>query len=143
MSINQNVHAENIFSLAPNGPYVFDEKSALGALRFKNSFEASHTLVWIPSPKDVEKLEEILSGYLEERKKEKKQHPPNQAYDRQYIGVFVEGRRLIYGNFYPAGKFQRQDKEFAVVKDGGASYWSVLYNSETSTFEDIDFNGEA
>lgn len=143
MSLDQNAYAESNFSLNSTAAHIFKLENAHSALRFENSFGASSADFWVPTLKDIEKLEKDLPIFIKERQKDRKKLPDNHAYDRQYIGVFVNGKHMIYGNFYPAGRYQKQDTDFALARDGGASYWRVLYNPETSVFEGIYFNGEA
>lgn len=63
------------------------------------------------------------------------------AYHRQYVGVLVGGRRLIYVNAFPVAHAEDTRVPFEVC-DGGASFWGVLFDPETAAFSDLAFNGE-
>ncbi len=61
---------------------------------------------------------------------------------RQYVGIVVEGRRLIYINGYRSnGPVKAQP--LVGVCDGGEDYWGVLYDPEKRRFFDLAFNGFA
>ena len=61
---------------------------------------------------------------------------------RQYVGIVVEGRRLIYINGYRSnGPVKAQP--LVGVCDGGDDYWGVLYDPEKRRFFDLAFNGFA
>ena len=65
-------------------------------------------------------------------------------YFRQYFGVIIGGRKLVYVN----GVGRRgadgswRTSAFSVC-DGGSEFWGVLYDPETRTFSDLAFNGSA
>ena len=73
---------------------------------------------------------------------------------RQYVGVVVGGRRVIYVNAFPQDMLDRDadmpsdhrlhaDRRVAVVCDGGDSFWGVVFDPATGAFSGLDFNGEA
>jgi hypothetical protein len=61
---------------------------------------------------------------------------------RHYVGVIVEGRRLIYINAFPKGTTNDPVVPLFAC-DGGTSFWGVLFDPETATFSDLAFNGAA
>lgn len=66
------------------------------------------------------------------------------AYYRQYAGLVIEGRRLIYINaFVRTANISDWRIQPALICDGGQAYWGVLYDPATGEFFDLAFNGEA
>lgn len=63
-------------------------------------------------------------------------------YHRQYVGVVIGARRLIYVNAFPLGMSEDPHEPF-VACDGGTAFWGALFDPETATFSDLAFNGEA
>jgi hypothetical protein len=108
---------------------------------------ASYTIKgsWTPTEADVRLLERHLPDLLS---------LPSTAccvpdasigdlgrYHRQYVGVIIGARRLIYVNAFPLG--QSEDPSAPLVAcDGGTSFWGALFDPETATFSDLAFNGE-
>jgi hypothetical protein len=72
------------------------------------------------------------------------------SYFRQYAGVIVAGRKLIYINAFPASEFDNgppqivrsawKEEPFKAC-DGGSSFWGVLYDPSRRSFSDLAFNG--
>ena len=73
---------------------------------------------------------------------------------RQYVGVVVGGRRLVYVNAFPQQMLDRDadmpperqlhaDQRVVVVCDGGPAFWGVVFDPATGTFSGLDFNGSA
>ena len=105
--------------------------------------------VWTPSAAQVAALETRLPPALAQVKP---QH--HAGYGRQYGGLIVGGRRLIYINACPAGALEDMDKDRAtwakkamqqafVVCDGGEDFFGALYDPATKRFSDFKFNGFA
>lgn len=71
------------------------------------------------------------------------QHP--ERYFRQYAGVIIGGRHMIYVNAFPprTDEDPSWEHEAVVVCDGGDGYWGVLWDPDTKKFEDLAVNGEA
>jgi hypothetical protein len=69
---------------------------------------------------------------------------PRQSY-RQYVGIVVGGRRLIYVNAFPS-EVAEEDKDWKThflgdICDGGSSFWGVLFDPATGKFIDLETNG--
>jgi hypothetical protein len=65
---------------------------------------------------------------------------------RQYVGITVHGRKLIYINaFGGSGGHIPFDlpwrKTPVVVCDGGSSHWGAIYDPKTHKFSQLQFNG--
>ncbi|HLT47709.1 MAG TPA: hypothetical protein VK002_10820 [Rubricoccaceae bacterium] len=131
---------------APGSYTVLD--AALAEEATRQCSRASYAVEggWNPSEADVRLLEEHLPDLLT---------LPSTAcclpdarlddlgrYHRQYVGVVIGGRRLIYVNAFPA-RLSAEAGEPFIVCDGGTSFWGALFDPETATFSDLAFNGEA
>jgi hypothetical protein len=102
---------------------------------------------WTPSSKDMDDLESKLTPALTER------HMTDLVrsdvlvmYFRQYTGIIVAGRRLIYGNFYPMPDYPKFDdkknvNEAVAVCDGGPSFFGVTYDETERKIVGMAFNG--
>ena len=98
---------------------------------------------WNPSPEQIRRLESLLPQYLRHGTDRNPNIPENVEYHRQYVGIVVDGKRLIYGNFYPASVSDLFDEKSmpVVVCDGSASFWGVVFEPESSAFLDLQVNG--
>ncbi len=61
-------------------------------------------------------------------------------YDRQYVGYHENGRRMIYGSYFPAGIGPRPD-EPVVLCDGGFRFFGVEYDLDSRSVRRIAFDG--
>lgn len=64
----------------------------------------------------------------------------------QYVGLRIKKTRYIYINAFPVTAlnhpgFAEWKTEPVRVCDGGRSFWGVLFNLETQSFEQLYFNG--
>ncbi|HEX4586151.1 MAG TPA: hypothetical protein VH183_15080 [Burkholderiaceae bacterium] len=104
---------------------------------------------WNPSAQQIEKLESLLPKYVRDGANPRSSIPGNVEYHRQYVGIVVNGKRLIYGNFYPAdvlyptSVFDHFDEKSTpvVVCDGGPVFWGVVFDPESNAFLDLRVNG--
>lgn len=68
---------------------------------------------------------------------------------RQYVGMVVGGRRIVYLNAFPLSQARPQrpdgwDPQLAQsVCDGGAGFWGVEYDPATGRFANLAANGMA
>ncbi len=66
---------------------------------------------------------------------------------RQYLGVIVDNRRLIYVNAIAASTLKLPNFSDnprinpVIICDGGSAFWGVLYDPDTKTFSQLDANG--
>jgi hypothetical protein len=101
---------------------------------------------WQPSVGDILSLEAVLPKAL-------MAHGPSSSPDwstvqskwrRQYVGIVLNGRRLIYGNYFPKNDEARGWRSAPqIVCDGGSSFFGVVYDLADHSITDIAFNGEA
>lgn len=68
---------------------------------------------------------------------------PPRGWARQYVGVVRDGRRFIYGNFFPLDPTldNRWREGLIVVCDGGPDYFGVEYDIDRKEFSHLAFNG--
>jgi hypothetical protein len=100
---------------------------------------------WLPSSEQIAKLEQRAVAYVGDSESKKQRAPDRIAYHRQYVGVVVKGKRLIYGNFYPANfeSSRNEASSSVVICDGGASFWGLVFDPETNQILELRLNGEA
>lgn len=98
---------------------------------------------WNPSPEQIQKLESLLPQYVRHGTDRNPNIPDNVEYHRQYVGIVVNGKRLIYGNFYPASVSDLFDEKSmpVVVCDGSAYFWGIVFEPDSSAFLDLQVNG--
>ncbi len=129
---------------------------------------------WQPSEGEIKELEGRLS-LLQQLKSSLCCHPGGRvknvhAYYRQYLGIVVNGRKVIYINaleirslsegqsnaevlcreFRPHQSdclhgfnhaSDRWRQQPIIFCDGGDSFWGAIYNPQTKDFSDLAFNG--
>jgi hypothetical protein len=98
---------------------------------------------WSPSLEQIQRLEHDLPMYVRPGDGRKPVIADTVQYHRQYVGIVVNGKRLIYGNFYPTSVSDYFDEKSTpvVVCDGGASFWGIVFEPESSVFLDLQING--
>lgn len=103
------------------------------------------TEFWMPSLVEVHELEERLPTFISERTSLGRSIIDDY---KQYIGVTLHGRRLIFVNAIDSrGEFSGADiiagwKHRPIVAcGGGPTFWQVVYDPETKEFQDFQING--
>jgi hypothetical protein len=114
--------------------------------------------VWRPTPGQIRELEAGLGPVLRDALEKRHArgavtgHEPRAVYllshlapyRRQYAGLVLRGRRIIYVNaaFFPPGEDTTRWRETAsLVCDGGDDFFGVEYDPATRRFGEIQFNG--
>jgi hypothetical protein len=64
------------------------------------------------------------------------------SYYRQYIGVIVAGRRLVYVNA-SCSEHKAWKTRYSEVSDGATCEWGVLYDPQTGQFSELEINARA
>jgi hypothetical protein len=63
------------------------------------------------------------------------------------MGVVAHGKRLVYVSFFRESFLENSERpwrtEAVVVCDGGDSFWGIVFDVDSHTFEEPRFNGEA
>jgi hypothetical protein len=96
---------------------------------------------WVPEERDTQALEARLGDITSERHGAISN--PFSSY-RQYVGIVVAGRRLIYVNAFPP-QFGLKDWKTRLVSvcDGGPSFWGIQFDPTDDKFFDLEMNGRA
>lgn len=103
---------------------------------------------WTPSEENVLGLEDELGAYLQanvdrfsglgipawERLEE---------YNRQYIGIVLDGSQIIYANYFCDSVDMDWRKDFGFVMDGGDCFFQFKYDADSAEFFDLQVNGNA
>lgn len=91
---------------------------------------------WAPSRQQVEQLEARLPTL-------DPQVPGVVDFDRQYVGIELGGRQVIYLNAFhlPDGTPMDPAREAIRACDGGRQFWGAVFDPATGTFSDLQFNG--
>lgn len=102
---------------------------------------------WTPTEKDISELESQLKAIEKANgdTQRQEQFVKNvKDYYRQYIGLVIDGQKLIYINAFHSDSKQKNFnwKEEPVIScDGGTWFWGILYNPNKKEFFDLVFNG--
>jgi hypothetical protein len=134
---------------APDSAVVFADDKALELVEpCSRPAPASVEATWTPTERDIAVLEPALARFLEEQLRQ--QRPEDEvsveAYLRQYGGLVINGRRIIYINGFQqeaAGSIDTWRAYPMVICDGGPIMFGVEYDPETRAFQNFAFNGDA
>lgn len=102
---------------------------------------------WSPTPSQVIEIEKRLPEMLSKSEVLSKSGYKLELSDsyRQYMGITVHGKKLIYLNSFPgpakSGEFRDWRTKAATVCDGGFAFWGVVFDPTDNTFHDLEFNG--
>ena len=101
---------------------------------------------WLPDAGLIAELEAGLSGYLRSVDDERANALAGkvEAYARQYAGLVVDGRAVVYVNALCESTSDdgRWTSELVVVEDGGDCYFQVWWEPATGEFRELHINGE-
>ncbi len=102
---------------------------------------------WMPGPDDIAALEGQLGAYLQTHATQFFGHPTVweqlDEYHRQYVGLVVDGKPLIYGNFFCTETETDWLNEWVIVLDGGDCFFQVTFDVEGQMFIRLQVNGES
>jgi hypothetical protein len=95
-----------------------------------------------PSEADVTAFEVHLAAFLRASKDKHARAVASKlaGYRRQFVGVVVGGRRLIFGNFFCR---ETPATEPVDVDDGGDCYFELFYDPTSHEFSRLYIHGEA
>jgi hypothetical protein len=131
-------------SLPVGGRFILPVSAGQSLLRqCSRSSPPNVSQFWSPSVEQIQRLERALPGYVRSSEGRKPVIAHTVEYHRQYVGIIVNGKRLIYGNFYPTSVSDYFDEKSTpvIVCDGGASFWGIVFEPESSAFIDLQING--
>jgi len=101
-----------------------------------------------PSETELSAFENELASFLRgARARESDERAPGIArklrdYRRQFVGIVVDGKRQIFGNFFCAFEGLTVTSPVS-VDDGGDCFFSVVYDPAFRSFSALSINGEA
>jgi len=102
---------------------------------------------WTPSESDILALENGLGTYLENNPERFTEGTPVwerlNEYNRQYIGLTLEGKQIIYANYFCDSQQIDWRENFVFVLDGGDCYFQFKYDPNSREFFDLQVNGVA
>lgn len=152
--ISTGAMAEGLPKLDANAGYLFPASNARSFLQQCSRSVPEHvTGTWLPTRAQILELEARLPAALWNvvSKRESPiflwQHAP---IGRQYGGLIVGDRKVIYVNAFPilrdklsGDPFPSGDhsKKPVLMCDGGPNFFGVEFDPATNTFEDFEFNG--
>ena len=102
---------------------------------------------WTPSEEDVIAIEDGLVSYLEDNSENfyVRDIPVWERlneYNRQYIGILVDGKRVVYANYF-CDSVVDWKKDFVIVMDGGDCFFQFQYDADSGDYFDLQVNGSA
>jgi hypothetical protein len=105
---------------------------------------------WSPSPSQVNEVEQRLPELLSKSDVLNKSGYKLELSEfcRQYVGITVHGKRLIYLNAFSRAISKSSEGRDWRTKaitacDGGFGFWGVVFDPADNTFHDLQFNGVA
>jgi len=105
---------------------------------------------WSPTAGQIAQAEARLPSFVTANRRPK---GPLREYYRQYLGVVIGDRKLIYVNLFPRWLLERREllglvrhdwrTGFVDICDGGDEFWGALFDPEAARFFSPRFNGAA
>jgi hypothetical protein len=102
----------------------------------------------MPSEADVITIQDGLVSYLEQNSESfyTRDIPiweRMDEYNRQYIGILVDGKRIVYANYFCDSAQKDWTEEFILVMDGGDCFFQFQYDVDTAEYFNLQVNGSA
>jgi len=102
---------------------------------------------WTPSEDDILALESGLENYLQDNPESFYEGTPVwerlDEYNGQYIGIILDGKKIIYANYFCDSIETDWRKDFVFVMDGGDCFFQFKYDVDPANFFDLQVNGVA
>jgi hypothetical protein len=102
---------------------------------------------WTPTDEDILSLEGKLESFLRQNAESFRRQPPVweqlDNYKRQYVGLTIKGKPVIYGNFFCTDTGLDWKEEWIFVLDGGDCFFQLQFDVESGTLTALMVNGEA
>jgi hypothetical protein len=101
---------------------------------------------WEPSVEQVDALERHIDDFFSSWHPPERRGVPSerlQDYHRQYLGIVVDGKRLIYGNFYDPDGYESgtETQKAEVWCDGGPNLFGLEYDPLEHKIINAQVNG--
>jgi hypothetical protein len=103
---------------------------------------------WSPSENNILTLEKQLGAYLQNNSDrfDKQKSPIGERldeYDRQYTGMVLGEKKIIFANYFCDSLAIDWRTEFVFVLDGGDCFFQFKYDVNSGAFLDLQVNGIA
>ncbi|WP_291835166.1 hypothetical protein [Brevundimonas sp.] len=101
---------------------------------------------WVPDWSDIAALEAALPEALAGRSETGAfgHRKPPEGWSRHYVGLVRDGRRFVYGSFFPTGSgVESSPDEVVRICDGGPAFFGVEFDVGARRFTHLAFNGMA
>ena len=103
---------------------------------------------WSPSENNILILEKQLGAYLQNNSDrfDKQKSPIGERldeYDRQYTGMVLGEKKIIFANYFCESLETDWRTEFVFVLDGGDCFFQFKYDVNSGEFFDLQVNGIA
>lgn len=128
---------------------IFSEKTASDWEIGKWFAQGGETIeYWTPTEENVIALENDLASFLEENpdrfyNSDTPVWERLDEYNRQYVGIVLDGKQIIYANYFCDSVEIDWRKDFVFVMDGGDCFFQFKYDVDAATFFDLQVNGNA
>ena len=124
------------FTVLPESAAEKATRMCSGPLRFDGT--------WRPKYDDVRSIESHLRAVSDLRNVSGRRIEHPRQYYRQYLGIIVNNRKLIYINAFcdsDITRHERHSKRLVNICDGGSCFWGAVYDVATKQFSDLRING--
>ena len=118
----------------PGGPYLVNtDTEGTRALSY-----VPPPLYWVPLARDLGALEALLTKRLK---------PPQQSFGRQYLGLTIEGRRVLQARgfcwaYYRGGKERLWERSPVSPIDAAGCAFQVDYDPVSATLGELEWGTE-
>ena len=104
---------------------------------------------WTPTEEDMTVLESGLRDFLQSNSNQFLNQSETPAwerldeYNRQYFGITLDGKNIVYGNFFCDNAGVEWRKNIVVVMDGGDCFFQFQYDPASGEYFNLRVNGSA
>jgi len=121
----------------------------------KESKYFSHKVAWVPTKEETSKALSAIAIFLQNPEEHKNYSKVAQNkislihklflnYRVQFVGIDVDGKRIIHCNFFPNSEsFSYWKESYVFVFDGGYSFWRIDYDINNGRCFNFEYNGDA
>lgn len=119
----------------------------------KGSKYFHHKVGWIPTKEDTSKALNAIAKFLQNSEEHENYNEYKQSqiklireqflmYHVQFIGIIIDGKKIIHCNFFPNDESSPYWKDsYVFVFDGGCSYWRIDYGIDAGKCSNFESNG--
>ena len=130
-----------------NGTWIIFPENRAEEMQVGTWLSADEGGYWTPTEENILLLEQKLDSFLRQNSESFHRQPPVweqlDNYKRQYVGLTIKEKRVIFGNFFCTDTGADWEKEWVFVLDGGDCFFQLQFDLERGTFTKLTVNGEA